>query len=842
MVQRSPSRHTFLTALSILFCCLGLLTAAAPALASDYVLEDWDGPSGNWLSNPNLDFKGWETVSSDPQFLTGQTSSWNNLGRGLHLHGLPSLLRGSGSVEWQWRAPGTSTIYRADYAPASSTGPACLDEGMRTAAGTWQPSANAIPTWPLKASTHPTACSLIALLPRETFCSNAAACARTSSPIGNRAVFGLTRPALLISPLLHAYLPGARLYLTDYDKPSVTGGTNSLTGWVNAGTGTVTATATDTGLGVKSVTITGPSPLAGTAATKTTTLSCRGDRNDRCPASWNTAKPNTTASLTYDVATLPEGINPFTATATDIVDNTSAPNTTAIPPVKVDRSAPVNVSSTGDLTSNGSYWSGTGTQSVTVGASDPTAANGLALSGIKRLAIEEPGRGVVGSTTLSCQPDRCAADASAAVAVDMSTLSEGAHTLRASATDLAGNTAVGATWIVFVDRSAPSPPSNLDATLDTDTGITTLSWDTSTDPALVDGNQPSGVTGYRARYHIGAGSWSDWTTTDVPQLEISGASEGQQVATELFAFDAVGNLSGQSSASASVQQTTLTVNDPGDFLPGEEAQPADPSAIEAEPTGDLDPLGEISSSEPISDADAAILHRNEEIYTPLAARSLAAGATSSAFPTLCSGASPCGTYRGAGAAAYADNVWNKRNHKYDYFGGSGGDCTNFVSQALHYGGMHFLRTRGGINDPNADIHPLGQASYERGTDSWWSYYQIATETSGRIYYHTATSFVRSGVLYNQLVNNHLADNLSQLPASQAPRWKVGDVIFYRLTGQEIDHAQIVVKVTARSVVVAQHSRPYRQSLRTTLKDIAGTPGHIVDYSVVRPRATMMNVQ
>ena len=83
-------------------------------------------------------------------------------------------------------------------------------------------------------------------------------------------MFGVQRTRA-VQPQFDAYLPGARLYLTDYDKPTITAGTNSLTGWVNTGTGTVTATATDTGLGVKSVTITGPSPLTGTPAAKTTT-------------------------------------------------------------------------------------------------------------------------------------------------------------------------------------------------------------------------------------------------------------------------------------------------------------------------------------------------------------------------------------------------------------------------------------------------------------------------------------------------------------------------------------------------------------------------------------------
>ena len=44
-------------------------------------------------------------------------------------------------------------------------------------------------------------------------------------------------------------------------------------------------------------------------------------------------------------------------------------------------------------------------------------------------------------------------------------------------------------------------------------------------------------------------------------------------------------------------------------------------------------------------------------------------------------------YNGAAAAAYADTYWQRYNSAYPSFANSGGDCTNFVSQALYAGGI-----------------------------------------------------------------------------------------------------------------------------------------------------------
>ena len=55
--------------------------------------------------------------------------------------------------------------------------------------------------------------------------------------------------------------------------------------------------------------------------------------------------------------------------------------------------------------------------------------------------------------------------------------------------------------------------------------------------------------------------------------------------------------------------------------------------------------------------------------------------------SLPSTASAASGYNGAAAAAYADTYWQNYNLAWPSFANSGGDCTNFVSQALYAGGI-----------------------------------------------------------------------------------------------------------------------------------------------------------
>jgi hypothetical protein len=55
--------------------------------------------------------------------------------------------------------------------------------------------------------------------------------------------------------------------------------------------------------------------------------------------------------------------------------------------------------------------------------------------------------------------------------------------------------------------------------------------------------------------------------------------------------------------------------------------------------------------------------------------------------SLAAAVSAAFAYDGAAAAAYADSYWQNYNPTWPSFASSGGDCTNFVSQALYAGGI-----------------------------------------------------------------------------------------------------------------------------------------------------------
>jgi Putative amidase domain len=61
--------------------------------------------------------------------------------------------------------------------------------------------------------------------------------------------------------------------------------------------------------------------------------------------------------------------------------------------------------------------------------------------------------------------------------------------------------------------------------------------------------------------------------------------------------------------------------------------------------------------------------------------------TATAVATVTPTPASTGGYSGAKAAAYANTYWSSYNPGYPSFANQGGDCTNFVSQALYAGGI-----------------------------------------------------------------------------------------------------------------------------------------------------------
>jgi hypothetical protein len=384
------------------------------------------------------------------------------------------------------------------------------------------------------------------------------------------------------------------------------------------------------------------------------------------------------------------------------------------------------------------------------------------------------------------------------------------------------------------DAIAPSIADlDLDATSDDTTGQTTVTWNPATDAPYSDGAPGSGVASYQYRYEVGDGAWTDWQTTTDTSFDVA-AITGAVINADVEAVDAAGNVSPLYTGTATAAAPTLTAADSGDE--------------ETSETGEASIYPEPDSSDSTTASPALIAP------APLSADAVLPG------EKLCPTTTACGTYSPARAVAFAykwdlvaDNgddgkarVDHDRN--YDYFGGNGGDCTNWASQVLKAGGFRFMGASG-FNSPDAEGHlddfkdPTGDA---RG--AWYSYFQDVPfdimGTSALVRHYKVTPvFVRSNLLLEHMLNYGLGREL--LPGDKI---RAGDLIFYNLRGTDIglaDHTQVVTRVTHHTVWVAQHSPGYLHTWayirRTSLGPNYGVLGRDWTYVVVEPTHTTANL-
>jgi len=77
--------------------------------------------------------------------------------KGLYATAKFALFAGPGTGEWQWQAPGSATVYRAEHGPVITHTVGCVNGGLRSSAGGWQASINNAPGGATRTSAHPTA-------------------------------------------------------------------------------------------------------------------------------------------------------------------------------------------------------------------------------------------------------------------------------------------------------------------------------------------------------------------------------------------------------------------------------------------------------------------------------------------------------------------------------------------------------------------------------------------------------------------------------------------------------------------------------------------------------------
>jgi hypothetical protein len=120
------------------------------------------------------------------------------------------------------------------------------------------------------------------------------------------------------------------------------------------------------------------------------------------------------------------------------------------------------------------------------------------------------------------------------------------------------------------------------------------------------------------------------------------------------------------------------------------------------------------------------------------------------------------------AFEYAHYHWDHYNFPTYY--GYENDCTDYVSQLLHAGGMPMLR------------------AYEKGKDSWFTMPGVLGFPNYEPYH--SDSWVQVEVLYHQLLNTGLARPLTKGEIPHA-----GDIVFFHwyLHGEPpIDHVGMIV--------------------------------------------------
>lgn len=413
-------------------------------------------------------------------------------------------------------------------------------------------------------------------------------------------------------------------------------------------------------------------------------------------------------------------------------------------------------------------------------------------SGVKRVALEEVGHNEITSATSPCpptttMPNLCPASFSSPVTINPAPLSAGAHTIRQTATDLAGNVATSATWRLLVDRTGPSTVTSVDAVRDSDGGGTVVSWDTPADPVLADGSLGSGAQTYNYRVKIGAGSYSTWTLAPGPAFAVTGVAIGQQVTVDVSAIDLVGNVGAISSLTDTVVSGDFSLDSPGALLASD-----GPDAGFSNEDGPVDPEDEAAQANTLAAA---------EDYTE----------------DNCASASPCGAYDGQAAANYAMRWYKARNPNYESFGN---DCTNFVSQAMKAGGMKFMRS-GGVDDPSPGA-PAYLDHFKKGDGSWWSA-RLPNQANGW-FFHWTKSWTLADVSRTRMLDHGVG-----VAMSATGHLRPGDVVYYQFpkgdypdltpATQDWTHTSIVTRITKNGPRVAQHTSDYEKSLANVKRDL-----------------------
>lgn len=151
--------------------------------------------------------------------------------------------------------------------------------------------------------------------------------------------------------------------------------------------------------------------------------------------------------------------------------------------------------------------------------------------------------------------------------------------------------------------------------------------------------------------------------------------------------------------------------------------------------------------------------------------------------------------------------------------------------------MRFMRAHG-VTTTNSQ-KAGGGGKYLNGRGSWWAYFVQYPFNGNPAFparaYRITASWVRSQTLYSHLIEYGLATVV------RTSRARPGDLVFYELDYEgptlDLNHTQIVTRVTHRAIWVAQHSRAYNKPLKSVLNSLRDP----VQYVIVHPVRTAANI-
>lgn len=315
-----------------------------------------------------------------------------------------------------------------------------------------------------------------------------------------------------------AYLQDISIELGDDfapDAPTVLAHPDITPGvWTNARTGRVDVQGRDRGLGLYDLWLDGDRS-DGPRVTERNGV-C-GDRHYQCARDW-------TGPLYYTRNNEPiaEGTHTFRAHTIDAVDNSRDSSEWTI---KIDRTRPA---APADF--NGQRNAATQEASVTwVDAGDE-------LSGTASYRVRYRREGAASFSAWSNTPN-------AEVDVGIVTANEQVA-VEAETVDAAGNvSAVGASTVpIDVDTMPPSLSlADADAVYSDSEDKTLLEWAPAVDPDLASGSPSDGIAGYNIRYRRSGSEWTEWTTTELPRLIVTGGRADESFDLEVSPYDGSNN-------------------------------------------------------------------------------------------------------------------------------------------------------------------------------------------------------------------------------------------------------------------------------------------------------------